>query len=400
MPNKQDPYNIAELIFREMKNGLSEKESIELAGWKNKDPRNMELYARITNGENIREKINLYEQTDTGNAWDRLEKQLAGNSKVISRNFRAILPYAAAACILVLVGTYFLLKPSQEPTGEKLAENPVIVSGTQKAILTTSDNKKIVLGDTRESQTFSLEKALVKDTNNTLTYLDREPVQSGETPSLAMNTLETPRGGEYSLVLSDGTRVFLNAETRLTFPEVFADDVREVILEGEAYFEVTGSGTKAFIIKTFQYDVSVYGTSFNVSAYPADGNSHTTLVSGSVGIRTAAGAELRLIPGEQAFYSKEDSSLVSRKVDTDVYTSWKDGKFMFMDESLEEIMRRLERWYNTETVYLDEGVMERHFTGTLDRYDRVEDILDKIALAARIEFRLVGNTIYVDKKEN
>lgn len=403
MENNLDQYKIAELIFLELKNELSETEKDILDTWKSENPQNLELYNKIIHEDNIVNKINSLNKIDKKKAWNRLDRVLEQKQKTKGIQIKSILKYAAAACIILIIGSYLIFRKPSPGKNEKLVSNTVntvIPSGTQKATLTTSTNEIIELGKTGEKRNFQLANVSAMDTNNTLIFQQTTAEQPDKVPVNTMNTLETPRGGEYSLVLSDGTRVFLNAETRLTFPEIFTTDSREVILDGEAYFEVTKSETKSFIVKTPDYDIEVYGTSFNVSAYSSDLHSHTTLVTGSVGININTGTEVKLIPGEQAYFDKTNNSLKKKQVDTYLYTSWKEGKFMFDNETLEEIMRKLERWYNIETEYLNEEIMRFHFSGTLDRYDEISDILNLIALTTRIEFNIKGNVIYINKKED
>ena len=395
-----DQFKIAELIFHDLKEELSEADKSILKDWINESTENRELYNKIIDKNNIRNKIDTLNKSNTKEAWKKLNNELGEKKKIFRLNSNTILKYAVAACIVLLVGIYIVLKQTSKPEEYKLTESPTIVTGTQKAVLITSDNTKIALGDFKEGKTFNLKNAMVKDANNILTYHQTKEEPNKEALQPATNTLETPRGGEYSLVLSDGTRVYLNAETQLTFPEAFTADKREVLLEGEAYFEVAESKTKAFIVKTSDYAVQVYGTSFNVSAYASDKGSHTTLVSGSVGINTQTGTKVKLNPGEQAYYDKSDNSFYTKKVDTHVYTAWKEGKFMFENETLEEIMRKLGRWYDTKTVYLDKEIRNRHFSGTLDRYDNIADLLNMIGMTTRIEFKIERNIIYVNKKED
>lgn len=395
-----DEYRIAELIFLELKEELNETNRKILHDWINESYDNLELYNKIINKNNIVTKIDAYNKIDKKEAWIKLNKKLGKNKKTKRIQLKSILKYAAAASILLLIGSYLLIRKSSLPKDEIKTNSIVILSGTQKATLTTSNNEKIELGELEKRRTFHLTNASVTDTNKTLTFQYKEAEQPEKTPEVAINTLETPRGGEYTLILSDGTRIFLNAETKLIFPDVFTKDKREVILDGEAYLEVTKSETKPFIVKTSEFKIKVYGTSFNVSAYSSDINSHTTLVEGNVGISINTGTEVRLIPGEHAYFDKTDNSLDTRKVDVDVYTSWKDGKFVFDNESLEGIMRKLERWYNVETEYLNRETMNYHFSGTLDRYGEISEVLNMIALTTNIDFKIKGNKIIVNKKNN
>ena len=397
MENSFDKYQIAELIFLELKGEIREADKQVLQNWKNESEENQTLYIKIVNENAIKNKISYYNKIDKKNAWTKLSRQLDDKGNVKKINFSEILKYAAVIALPLLIGTYIILNHSSVFPDKEIAVVETISPGTQKAILTTSTNEKIELGQTEKKRIFNFKKATVTDTSQTLTYQNIE-VDSKKEIEIAYNKLETPRGGEYTLILSDGTKVFLNAETKLVFPETFHGETREIMLEGEAYFEVSKSETKAFIVKTNEYDIKVYGTSFNVSAYESDINIQTTLVEGSVGINLN-NDEIRLTPGEQANFNKINKKLSTKEVDTYVYTAWKDGKFVFANESLEDIMLRLSRWYNTEAVYENEKLKNYHFSGTVNRYNNIDEILDMIALTTNIKFNINDNIIFVEEKK-
>lgn len=395
MEEYNDQYKIAQLIFLELRGELSDAEEEILNAWKEDHP---ELYNKIIDETNITNKLSAYRQVNAKDAWDSIDQKLVekGSARII--HLRRLLKYAVAASILLLVGSYLLFRKLPIHIENKPTIVAEIPSGTQKATLTTSKNEVIELGEEDKSQTFQLTNVSATDTNNTLTFNHNNEIIDGEPVEIAINTLTTPRGGEYSIILSDGTKVFINAESKLIFPEIFSKDKREVILEGEAYFEVTASNTSPFIVNTADYNIKVYGTAFNVSAYSSDIKSHTTLVEGSVGINTSTGKEVMIIPGEQAYYTKSTNTIQTKHVDTYVYTSWKDGVFVFDHESLGEIMQKLERWYDIKTEYVNDDLKHRHFSGSLSRYEDIADILKLIALSSQIEFAFEGNVVTVKKK--
>ncbi len=394
MKNQLDEYKIAKLIFLELKGEINEAEKKLLHNWINKSDKNKKLYNKIIDENNIINKVKAYNKINNNDAWEKLAKQLYEKQKIKRISFASLLKYAAIIAIPLLIGGYFLFSNFNQNNNNLIADKQIIIPGTQKAILTTSTNEKIELGKTKRKQIFNFKKATVTDTSETLTYNEK----GKETTEIAFNTLETPRGGEYTLVLSDGTKVYLNAETKLVFPETFAGETREVTLDGEAYFEVAKSETNPFIIKTSEYDIKVYGTSFNVSAYATDLINHTTLVEGSIGI-TLDDNELKLIPGEQANFNKANNKLSKKEVDTYAYTAWKDGKFVFTNESLDNILTRLSRWYNTEVYFENENLKNYHFSGTLNRYDNIGELLDMIALTTNIKFKIENQMILVKEKK-
>ena len=217
---------------------------------------------------------------------------------------------------------------------------------------------------------------------------DTEATMDGE-----MHLLRIPRGGEYTLVLADGTVVFLNAETELRYPARFGAKERKVYLKGEAYFDVMPNAEMPFVVETGEMDVRVYGTEFNVTAYEGEGT-RTVLVEGKVGVRLEEGGEeVQLRPGQMA--EREGEGIAVREVETYVYTAWKDGKFVFEEENIERIMDRLSRWYDIKVFYANEEVKKELFNGVITRFTEVGDILRVIEQTATVEFELKGNTVIV-----
>lgn len=211
----------------------------------------------------------------------------------------------------------------------------------------------------------------------------------------ACNQIFVPRGGEYRLVLSDGTKVWINAESELKYPVQFGKGRREVFMKGEAYFEVEKDSTHPFIVHTSRGAVQVLGTEFNVRAYEDEAKVVTTLVKGSVEYHTS-GSRVVLKPGFQS----EDAGreVLVRRVDIEQCVGWKDGKYIFFDESLENIMRYVERTYDVEVFFTNDAVKKLRFSGDLKRYDRVELLLRYLESGGDVCFNIQSRTITVYKK--
>ena len=208
-----------------------------------------------------------------------------------------------------------------------------------------------------------------------------------------------PRAGEYTLTLSDGTRVWLNSETEIRYPVAFGKDRRTVFLSGEAYFEVTKDAERPFLVIMDDMEVKVYGTSFNVNTHYV-GKVQTTLVKGKVGIVVkSTGNETVLQPGQMAEFDRHEKDVEVKDVDTYYYTAWKDGEFVFQNERVEEILERLSRWYNVNVFYVSEDVKEKRFTGVIARFTDVADVLHLIGETATVQFNLKGNVITVSDLE-
>lgn len=219
---------------------------------------------------------------------------------------------------------------------------------------------------------------------------------------LAETRIEVPPGQMSSVVLPDGTSVHLNSGTKLVYSGKFISGEREVKLEGEAYFDVTKDQMHPFVIKTKELDFKVYGTSFNIQAYPDEKEIITTLVEGSLGIIGLSGSELtRLVPNENATYRTGDRKLLVEKVNPDMFTSWKDGSVTFRDEKLKDIARKIERWYNVEIVIRNARMGEELYLGTILKNKPVDQILEVFALTSSLKYRIVPRAnertlIYLD----
>ena len=211
------------------------------------------------------------------------------------------------------------------------------------------------------------------------------------------NTMEVPRGGEYVLELSDGTRVWLNSQTRLVYPTCFVGSERVIELDGEAYFQVARDSTIPFVVRVGENAVRVYGTSFNVSAYREDANMITTLETGSVGLWVGE-KEYRLIPGDQVDVMVATGVVIKHKVNAEAYCSWRNGTFIFEEERLETILNRLSRWYNVDIFYQNASIKDLHFTGDLGRYEDFMEVLKLIGLTTNVEFIVNERNIIVKHK--
>jgi ferric-dicitrate binding protein FerR (iron transport regulator) len=263
------------------------------------------------------------------------------------------------------------------------------------------NGETIKLGCEEERKLIAAKQSNIIDTNSTLIYT--KAAQLAEQKG-TFNTLQTPQGGEYSLVLTDGTKIWLNAASEIKYPVQFNDTIRQVFLKGEAYFEVVENKSKPFIVNTNNIYVTVLGTSFDVMAYQDEENIKTTLVRGRVKIETTTKdtkqtEKVYLQPGQQAVLENTSNKLVVKTVETEIYTSWKEGKFVFNNETLGEIMRKLQRWYVFDIKYRDEETKKIHFSGTVKRYDNISNIIDMIEMTTNIKFEVKENVIMVKKDD-
>ncbi|WP_423736928.1 FecR family protein [Chitinophaga caseinilytica] len=254
-----------------------------------------------------------------------------------------------AAAVAVLIGgisTFFAMKllkseGAGRPGATTVAE---VLPGTNKAMLTLADGSVIELDSTGAVTIPRQGSASISAAGGQLSY-DANSIKAAP----AFNTLRTPRGGQFKVILSDGTKVWMNAESSLTYPTTFSDDFREVELTGEAFFEVEKDAMRPFRVKASEAMVDVLGTSFNVMAYPEEKSVDATLVQGAVIVKGNGGAK-RLLPGEQAVVAGGATPEVS-EVDVEEVLAWKNGLFIFQDADLKSVMRQLARWYDVEIEY-------------------------------------------------
>ena len=209
-----------------------------------------------------------------------------------------------------------------------------------------------------------------------------------------------PRGGEYNLKLADGTDVWMFADSEIRFPTRFKGNKREVYLEGEAYFHVTASKEHPFIVKTKDMDVMVTGTEFNVKAYSDEMNVQTTLLQGVVTVFSGLEKKekMEIKPNQQAEWCRRSVKMRVREVDPDLFMAWKNGRFIFRQDRLEDIMRTLARWYGVEVVYLDESVKSMLFAGKLDRSEEINPILDVLRTTDKLSVDVKGKKIVIGLK--
>lgn len=207
---------------------------------------------------------------------------------------------------------------------------------------------------------------------------------------LADTRIEAPTGQMSSVLLPDGTKVHLNSGSKLVYSSGFNSGERVVNLEGEAFFDVAKDKKHSFLIRTKSLDFKVYGTSFNIQAYPEDTEVNATLVEGSLGIIGKTGNELvRLVPGENANFKEENKKLVVSNVDLELYTSWKDGLVIFRDEKLKDIARKIERWYNVEIKINNPKLADELYMGTIMKNKPVDQLLEVLKLTSSLNYRII-----------
>lgn len=298
------------------------------------------------------------------------------------------LRYAAAVILIAGIGTYVWLKNADQHTPyanntDRLPPVDDIVPGGKKAVLTLADGSTIQLDSAANGQLATQQGSQILNRNGQIIYT---PV-SGEQSMLAYNTLRTPRGGMYQLSLPDGTNVWLNAASSISYPVVFSGKERIVKITGEAYFEVAPHAQMPFKVQINETNlIEVLGTQFNVKAYTDEDFISTTLLQGAVRV-ASNGKKMTLKPGQQAQASVEQLSVKALgQAGISKAMAWKEGRFNFQDADLQEIMRQLSRWYDIEVVY-EKGIPDLEFIGEIERSLPLSEVLKGLKMSG-VKFRL------------
>lgn len=297
---------------------------------------------------------------------------------------------AVVVVLMVSIGGWFVWSESSK--NEWLTRNEMIQPGKVQAKLYLSSGAAVEIGgearDLKEQDGTSIK---VSETGK----LSYEKESANGSSKVVMNRVEVPRGGEFSLVLEDGTQVWLNAESELRYPIHFTGKERVVYLKGEAYFNVVKNSDAAFLVQVDEFTVKVYGTEFNVNAYEAD-RVETVLTQGSVSMR-CGDEEVMLKPNQKGAYFKSDGTMRVEDVNVLSYVAWKNGDFIFKDESLESIMNKLARWYDLDVFYQNKELKEIRLSGNLKRYKDVQDLFNAFEKISEARIKVDGRTVVVSK---
>ncbi len=382
-------FYIARLIAKYLSEEIGEGELAELTQWRNESAENERLFQEICCEENIKLNMQKRQAFSTEDGWVGLQK------KIQHHRFRYrllnVCKYAAILILPLAIATFAIYKSNTYNDHHPVAHaTEQIIPGGKKATLILDNGETIDLKSTSGVELKEKDGTVIQVDSTTLNYR-QAPDRSSD--KLAYNKVNVPRGGEYQLTLSDGSKVHLNSMSSIRFPVQFAKDCRQVELEGEAYFEVSKTG-HPFIVKTKGMDIEVLGTTFNISAY-ADEEYQTTLVSGSVRVQTENGSNRILKPSEQACITPGSNQINVRNVDTAFYTSWIHGKINFKDRRLEDIMKTLARWYDMNVVYGDEATKELRFGCYINRYNEITPLVELLEQTGRVSVDVEGKTIKI-----
>ena len=326
-----------------------------------------------------------------------VESELERVMRPRRRRLPVLLGRVAAVLLPLLLGgtAIYVMYSKNNASLKNVISLHDVEPGTLEAVLVTSD------GTLRELQTAGnhineKDGSKIMVDSARLNYQDNRPESVRE---LIYNKLLVGRGHEYMLILNDGTRVWMNSKSELSYPVAFGENVRRVRLSGEAYFEVAKDSVRPFIVEVDRgFEVKVLGTHFNIKAYDTDDSYETTLVEGKVQVSQGNKTKITLEPSEQMVIGKDGCHEV-RVVNTSYYTAWHEGWFYFNDESLEQVLTMIGRWYDVDFVFVKENLKEITVTGKLKRFENLSVILKMLERTTGAELMLKNRIVKVDKKK-
>jgi transmembrane sensor len=380
------------LIQKELRQELNTDERLELDRLRAEDPVQDALFRDLTESRTLESGIREIEQVDVEKGWARLQAAMAATEPVtVRRKLRFHWSWAAA-----LIGTAALTgllwqqwSTEAEPAIQVNAAAEVSIKpGTDRAYLTLGDGTEVMLDSTGDGMLAVQGAAAVVKEGRGISYQG-----GGKSSESVINTIRTPRGGQYQLTLSDGSVVWLNAASSLRFPANFTGNQRTVQLTGEAYFEVKPDAVRPFTVEVGDLRVAVTGTRFNVNAYPDENGILTTLAEGSVNV--ASNGVSKALKAGQEILSEPDGKLKSVKTaDLEAALGWKEGQFVFNGADVPSIMRQISRWYDVDVTYSGTARKET-FTGMVSRKSDISRVL-RIMEAGGIRFKIDKNRIVVE----
>ncbi|MCM1076400.1 MAG: DUF4974 domain-containing protein [Bacteroides sp.] len=352
---------ISELIYKTITGDIIDSERAELEQLVGDSPHLRSLTEQLTDPVSLRRDYEAMRIIDPARPCADMQSRV---DRMRSRTLRRCV-LEVAACVAVLAGLclWFFRSPSDmavEVPSDVAAVMDIndIKPGKTMAILSNPDGKQVRLS--AEDSGMESDELFVDGAADGTAY--------GVNPEQLC--LDVPRGGEFKIVLEDSTEVWLNSESQLRYPSTFGPDERRVEIVGEAYFAVRKDTERPFYVESGGQIIRVYGTTFNIRAYPDEDNSYTTLESGSIALFPSAGdgGEVRMSPSHQAVFDHSDNKVYMRVVNPEVITGWRYGRFVFEEQPLEAIMRDLSRWYNFEYEFSDDSLRTRVFMGSTPRY--------------------------------
>ncbi|WP_131539157.1 FecR family protein [Pedobacter nototheniae] len=382
MKKHQPSPDTASLIIKFLKNELQGPEKENFEKWRAANPENESLVESFRDTATVQKEIDYFNAVDVKAGWEAINAKITTPSK--SFQWHKLVRYSAAAVLLLSIGigTYLYTSQNNQQNIAQLGKVYDILPGSSKATLSMSDGSLINLSNA-SMQINGKDGSNIDAKSGVLAF-------KNGTHQKGFNQLRTPKAGEYQMVLPDGTKVWLNAASTLTFPVSFNKNERRVELNGEAYFEVAHNKALPFVVAFNQTEVEVLGTHFNISSY--DKASKTTLLEGAVKIREG-NHQTVLKPGEEADISNNKFEVT--KVDTYKSIAWKEGIFYFNNDDLTSILDQVARWYDVKIEYKG-NIGNKKYSGNIRRQATLNQVLEMLNAVSGVNFTLSERTVTVN----
>ncbi|RXF68839.1 FecR family protein [Arcticibacter tournemirensis] len=397
MEEFENHYEIGALVLKYLKDELSTAERAKLDKWLLESDHNRELFEKVTNPHFVDPELRSFSASNKELAWQKIEEATKLKGAITPRRKdRKMLRYAAIiafALVSVTLTVYQFKQKGHHSEGSSQLVHNDIAPGGNKAVLTLADGTKIVLDEAKNGRLAQQQNVVITKAKDGQLIYDLS--QSGDRTSgeATYNTIATPQGGQYQLILPDGTNVWLNSTSSLKFPAVFKGNERRVELSGEAYFEVAKDKAKPFYVSAKDMEVKVLGTHFNIAAYSDEDNVRATLLEGSVKVNRGT-MESLILPGQEALATSGQKGFTVRQADTEKAVAWKNGYFLFRDESIESLMTTISRWYDMD-VYYDGEMQDKIYGGKFSKTSNLSELLKSLELTGTIKFKVEGRRITV-----
>lgn len=386
MNSFRDTFKIAKVLASLFTHSATPDEEKAYRVWLDESPEHQKMAERILNQETYEKNSLLLKNFPSRQAWEKIYPLLGEEKPVRRFLWGKSLMYAALILLLLLPASYLIYNWVGEKPIDVIAPG---VSGGE-VILSNGNTLRIPDGALPEGAT----ETFIIDPKGINYHTPGNKPQVKE----FKNTLRTLQGMECRVTLSDGTHIHLNAESQLTYPVCFSSKERIVQIEGEAYFDVAPDKEHPFIVQMPHGSVRVTGTSFNVRAYPDEKTECTTLISGSVTI-SSEDKEFSLMPGQHYIFDKTSGKESVTDVNTNLFTSWQSGSFVFLNVPLEDIMSYLSKWYGCKYVFNDEAAKKVKFGGYLDRYKNMNPIIDIIKGTNHVDIKQQDGVLHISHKQ-
>ncbi len=386
MNSFKESFKIAKILASLFTHSSTPEEEKEYQKWIDENPEHEKIANRVLNEESYEKSNQLLNSFSSQKAWEKIYP-LLGREKTIRRlSWKTGLKCVALILVLIIPTSYFIYNwGNKEQIGE-------IIPGTRGGEVTLSNGNTLNIANGALPEG-AIEHFIIDSKG--INY--QTPTNKTQIKEIN-NTLRTLHGMECHVTLSDGTKIHLNAESRLTYPVCFSSENRTVQIEGEAYFDVAPDKEHPFIVKTPNISIQVTGTSFNVRAYADEPTESTTLISGSVKIASNKG-EFELTPNQHFVYEKTSKEGTINNVNTELYTSWESGSFIFMNVPMENVMSYLSKWYGFNYSFGDETSKQVKIGAYLNRYENMNPILNMIEELNLVEIKQKDGVLHISHKQ-